>query len=144
MSAKALYRIASVLLLIFTIGHTVGFLRFRPPTAEGRAVFDSMEKVQFVLGGKAFTYGQFYEGFGLFATAYLLFAAYLAWWLGRVAASNPRAIRPLAWTFFVLQVASIVLCWMYFLLPPVILSAFVAVCTGWAAWGVDFASRQTS
>ena len=133
MSATVLYRIASVLLLIFAIGHTVGFLKFRAPTAEGRAVFDSMKAVRLNVGAKHYTYGQFYEGFGLFATAYLLFATYLAWWLGNVARTNPDAIGSLAWVFFLVQVISIVLSWIYFLPPPAILSALIAVCAGWAA-----------
>jgi len=31
-------------------------------------------------------------------------------------------------------VVSTVLSWIYFLPPPVILSALAAICTGWAAW----------
>lgn len=129
-----LYRIASVLLVVFAAGHTFGFLKFKAPTAEGRAVWDGMNNVHFQIGKSGFTYAAFYNGFGLFATLYLLFAAFLAWHLGNVARSHPQAIGSLGWGFFALHIGSLILCWIYFLPPPVILSALVAVCTGWAAW----------
>ena len=134
MTATLLYRIAAVLFLLFAMGHTVGFLTFKPPKPEGIAVRDSMASVRFQVGSSTRTYGDFYRGFGLFCTLYLLFAAYLAWHMGSIAQSNPQAIGSLGWAFFVVQLASIVLSWIYFLPPPVILSALAAISTGWAAW----------
>ena len=134
MKAALLYRIASVLLVVFAVGHTVGFLKFTPPTPQGLAVRDAMKNVRFPLGGSQYSYGQFYDGFGLFATIYLLFAAFLAWYLGGLAAKAPLAIGSLGWMFFALHIASLVVCWIYFLSPPVVLSALIAICTGWAAW----------
>ena len=137
--ASALYRVASVLLILFAVGHTVGFLKFKAPSVEGRAVWDSMNNVHFRLGRASSSYGGFYIGFGLFATLYLLFAAYLAWHLGGLARSNPQAIGALGWMFFAVQVVSLVLSWKYFLPPPVILSGLVAICLGWASWLVGTA-----
>lgn len=134
MTATLLYRIAAVIFIVFAAGHTVGFLKFRPPNAEAVAVMDGMAKVRLAVGSGKRTYNDFYRGFGLFCTVYLLFAAYIAWYLGGLAKNNPQAIGALGWTFFVLQLASIALSWIYFLPPPVILSVVVALCTGWAAW----------
>jgi hypothetical protein len=92
MKATLLYRIASVLLILFAVGHTIGFLKFKPPTAEGLAVHDAMNKVHFQVRGKNYSYGGFYVGFGLFNSVYLLFSALLAWHLGSLAARNPQAI----------------------------------------------------
>lgn len=133
MSPTVLYRIASVLLVLFAIGHTVGFVKFKPSTPEGVAVLEAMNNVHFPVKSAQFTYGQIYKGFGFFASAYLLFTAYLAWFLGSLAMRNPNAIVPLAWAFVALQVASTVLSWIYFLAPPVVFSALLALCTGWAA-----------
>ena len=80
------------------------------------------------------TYNRFYVGFGLFVTVFLLFSAFLAWRLGTLARNNPQAIGSLSWVFFALQIASLALSWIYFLAPPVVLSALVALCVGWAAW----------
>ena len=71
------FRIAAVLLFFFALGHTVGFLRFRPATADGRAVLDAMNSVHFRVGSGSFSYGGFYVGFGLFVTSYLLFSCSL-------------------------------------------------------------------
>jgi hypothetical protein len=59
MKATVLYRIASVVFVLFAAGHTVGFMTFKPPTAEGQAVQQSMDTVQFQVGGRAFTYAGF-------------------------------------------------------------------------------------
>lgn len=134
MKATLLYRIASVLFILFAAGHTFGFLSFKPPSPEGLAVRDAMNTVHFHMNGSSFTYGGFYTGFGLYATVYLLFSAFLSWHLGDLARSNPSAIGALAWVFVAVQVASLVLSWKYFLLPPVILSALVAACLAWAGW----------
>jgi hypothetical protein len=134
-----LYRIASVLFVFFAAGHTFGFLRFKPPTAEGRAVWDAMNNVHFQIGNTNLSYAGAYVGFGLYATLYLLFAAFLAWHLGDVARSHPQAIGTLGWAFFALQIGSLILSWIYFAPPPVILSGLVAICTGWAAWLVSTA-----
>jgi len=134
MSAKTLYRTAAVLLVLFSAGHTVGFLKFKPATAEGLAVRDAMNNVHFPVGSSTFTYGGFYVGFGWFVTVYLLFAAYLAWHLGSLAAKSPAAIGGLGWMFFAAQLASLVLSIMYFFPAPAIFSGVVAACVGWAAW----------
>ncbi|HLW54751.1 MAG TPA: hypothetical protein VKW06_18085 [Candidatus Angelobacter sp.] len=139
MTATVLYRIAAVLFLLFATGHTLGFLNFKPANQEGVAVFEGMTKVRLAIGNGQRTYNDFYRGFGLYCTAYLLFAAYLAWFLGGLARSNPAAVGTLGWAFFVLQLVSLGLSWIYFLPPPVILSVLVSICTGWAAWLVKAA-----
>lgn len=94
----------------------------------------AMDNVRFSIGGKALTYGDFYRGFGLFCTAYLVFGAFLAWHLGKLATTNPQAIGTLGWAFFSLQLVGIAISWKYFVLPPTIFSALVSILTGWAAW----------
>jgi len=134
MSATLLYRIASFILVLFAAGHTFGFLKFKPPTAEGAAVQESMRRVTFQVGRQQFTYEGFYRGFGLFITVELLFSAFLAWHLGGLAASTPAAIGALGWVFCAAQVACLVLSWIYFFPITAVLSAIVALCLGLAAW----------
>lgn len=134
MSATALYRIASVLLVLFALGHTVGFLTFRPPSAEGLAVWDLMNKVHFQVRGGIYSYGGFYIGFGLFNSVFLLFSAVLAWHLGNLAARDPEAIGIIGWALGLAMVATLVLCWAYFNPIAVTLSALVAICLEWASF----------
>ncbi|HZF07239.1 MAG TPA: hypothetical protein VFE33_00460 [Thermoanaerobaculia bacterium] len=140
MSATLLYRIAAVVLVLFALGHTFGFLHFKPQTPAGQAVRDAMNSVNFQVGSGTFTYGGFYVGFGLYVSAYLLFSAFLAWYLGGLAAGSPQAIGALGWAFFALQLASLVLSWIYFAAVPTLFSGLVAACAGWAAYLVQ-ASR---
>lgn len=137
MNATLLYRIAAFVLVLFAVGHTLGFLKFKAPTPEGVAVQQAMDNVRFSLGSKSYTYGDFYRGFGLFCTAYLLFAAFISWHLGTMARSIPQAIGALGWVFFGLQLVGLVLSWKYFIPPPIIFSTVLAILTGWAAWLVS-------
>jgi hypothetical protein len=128
-----LYRIASILFVLFALGHTYGFLSFRPLSAEGRAVYESMNSVHLVESGRSYTYGGFYRGFGLSATISMLFWAFLCWHLGELARTNPATIGALSWAFFVVQVAGAVLSFLYFGPPAIVLSLLVALLVGLAA-----------
>jgi len=139
MKAVWLYRTASIIFVLFAAGHTYGFLSFRPASAEGRAVWEAMNNVQFQQGGASFTYAGFYVGFGLSATVFLLFLAFLTWYVGTLARDNPRAIGPLGWALFVLQFVSIGLNWKYFSIAPAIFAAVLAAILGGAAWLVGTA-----
>lgn len=141
MKAAWLYRTASMIFGLFAAGHTYGFLSFRPASAEGRAVWEAMNNVQFQQGAASLTYGRFYVGFGLSATVSMLFLAFLAWHLGTLARNNPQAIGPLGWAMFVVQFVSIGMNWKFFALPTAIFAAVLAAILGCAAWLVGSASR---
>ena len=121
-----LYRIGAVVLLLFAVLHTIGFLSFKPPTAEGLAVRDSMTNVHFEASGSNLSYGDFYRGFGLFVTVYFLFSAFLAWYL----ASHP--IPEIGWALCAAQIASIALGLIYFSVVQAAFAAIVAGLIGWA------------
>jgi hypothetical protein len=84
--------------------------------------------------GADFSYGGFYTGFGLTITVYLLFSAFLAWHLGGLARAHPEAVGVLGWVFVAVQVAMVVLSWLYFSIAPAVLSVLIALCLTWAAW----------
>ena len=133
MNATLLFRIASVVLVLFAAGHTFGFLRFKAPTSEGVAVHEAMARVVFDIKGKRFSYDRFYVGFGLVITIELLFSAYVAWHLGVLASDNPAAIGSLGWAFCAMQFAVLVLCWMFFFPITAVFSGVVTVCVVWAS-----------
>jgi hypothetical protein len=137
MNATLLYRIASVLLILFALGHTVGFLKFKPPTVEGNAVRDAMTNVHFQVRGRDYTYGGYYRGFGLFNSVFLVFAAMVAWRLATLADVDPRAIGAVGWALCAVMIAGLILCWLYFNLVAVAFSVILTLCLGWAAWLVQ-------
>ena len=134
MKAKLFYRIAAVLFVLFAAGHTFGFLKFKPPTPEGIAVRDSMKNVHFRVEGRDYSYGGFYDGFGWYISAYLLFSAFLAWQLGRMASAGANVVGAIGWAFFAVQVIGLALSCIYFIPIPAIFSGIVALCLGLAAW----------
>src|ERR1700730_7471242 len=134
MSPTLLYRTAAFVFALFALGHTYGFLSLRAPSAEARAVCETMNAVHFEVGGRSFSYGGFYRGFGLSCTVSMVLSAFLSWHLGELARSAPRAIGRLGWVFFVAQLAGVVLSFLYFGLPPMVLSALVAAIVGLGAF----------
>jgi len=130
------YRIAVFLFVLFAAGHTFGFLSLRPPSVEGRAVWDAMNHVHFTIDNHSFSYGGFYIGFGLSISLYMLFQAFLAWHLSRHVQRTPEAMRALGWAFFALQVANIPLSLIYFSTAPAMFTACAALLLGWAAFTI--------
>ena len=134
MNATLLYRIAFLIFMVTAVGHTYAVLSLRGPSPEGRSVYDSMNSVHFQMGGRSSSYGGIYRGLGLSATASMLFWAFLSWHLGELARSAPDAIGILGWAFFIVQLAGVVLSFLYFHLPAMVLSGLAAVIVGSAAW----------
>jgi hypothetical protein len=118
MRAAVWFRVTAGIMLLFAAGHTFGFLSFQPPTAEGRAVFAAMKGVHFSVGHTTFSYGGFYQGFGLSITAYQLFMAWLAWELGSMAKRGVMDVRGIAWGMVVLQLVGVGLALLYFSVVP--------------------------
>jgi hypothetical protein len=134
MKATWLYRTAAVVFVLFALGHTFGFLSFRPSSAEGHAVFDAMNTVHFAEGRSTYSYGAFYRGFGLSCSVSLIFSAFLAWHLGELARKLPQAIGALGWVFFAVQIAGTAITLRYFGAPQAMFSALVTLCLGAGAW----------
>lgn len=134
MNATLLYRIAAVLFLLFAVGHTFGFLTFRPPTPEGQAVLDAMNRVHVTAAGRSFSYGGWYRGFGLTITASMLFWAFLCWHLGDLVRTAPQAVGALGWGFFAVQAAGVVMAFLYFGPPAIALGVLVSLLVGTGAW----------
>ena len=130
MRAAAWFRATGMVLLLFAAGHTLGFLKFRPATPDGLAVWDAMQRVYFAQGSALHSYGEFYRGFGLFISAFYLFAAWLAWSLGRMSQRPDGEAGRLAAGLLMLQCAGLGLAFKYFGGPPAVLSVVAVVCLG--------------
>ncbi len=133
MKASVFYRIASVLLVLFAIGHTLGFRKIDPKWGVD-SLIGSMQSIHFDVQGFSRTYWDFYVGFGLFVSVFLLFAAVLAWKLGGLPAETWARMRGTAWAFALCFAAVTVLSWTYFFIIPVVFSIMVTVCLVAAAW----------
>jgi hypothetical protein len=131
--APILYRISSILLLLFALGHTFGF-RQNNPEWGADAVLGSMRSVHFDAQGFTRTYWDFFSAFGLFFSVFLLFAALLAWLLGGLSAVTLAHVRSIAWALAIVFVAITALSWRYAFTTPIIFSTLITVCLTAAAW----------
>lgn len=133
MKAALLYRIASVLLLLFAAGHTFGF-RQNNPEWGAEAVIGLMRSVHFDAQGFSRTYWDFFSAFGLFFSVFLIFAAVLAWLLGGLPAEILARVRSIAWALAICFLAVTVLSFRYAFTTPIVFSVLITACLTGAAW----------
>jgi hypothetical protein len=131
--APILYRISSVLLLLFAVGHTLGF-RQSDPTWGVDALLGSMRSIHFDVQGFSRTYWDFFVGFGLFVSVFLVFAAVLTWQLGGLAPGILALMRGPAWGLVICFAAVAILSWRYFFIVPIVFSIVITLCLTAAAW----------
>ena len=84
MKASTLYRIAAVFILLFDIGHTIGFLQHDPSWGVD-SLLASMKSTHFNIQGFTRSYWEFFVGFGLFVT---VSTGRIAKWLSGPASSK--------------------------------------------------------
>src|ERR1044071_4660693 len=111
MKASMFYRIAAVLLLLFAVGHTLGFRQSDPKWGVD-ALLGSMRSIHFdVFVAAGFSVGVLY-----------LFAAILAWQLGNLPAATLALMRGTAWAFALCFAAITVVSWIYLFIIPIAFS----------------------
>lgn len=122
-----MFRVAAVLIGLFALGHTVGFRQVDPGWGIG-PVIEGIRLVRFPTQGFSRTYWDFYVGFGLFVTVFLVFAALIAWQLGGMSAPELSRMRLGAWGLTLSFGAVVLLCLRYFFATPLLFSALIFVC----------------
>jgi hypothetical protein len=131
MKASMFYRIAAVLILLLDAGHTSGF-----PWSDPKWGVDlgPMRSTHFDILGSSRTYWDFYVGFGLFVTVFLLLAVVLAWQLGGLRAETLALMRGTAWATAVCFAGITVLSWRYLFIIPIVFSMVITLFLTAAAW----------
>ena len=135
MKPSLLYRIASVLLVLFALGHQIGFRQVDPQWGVD-SVIATLQTTQFQVQGMTRTYWDFFSGFGFFVTVLLLFMATLAWQLATLTKEVLRSLSLLIWSMAFSFVAITLLTWRFFFIAPLVFSLLVTVCLLLAAWSV--------
>jgi hypothetical protein len=140
MKASMFYRIAAVLLLLFALGHTLGF-RQSDPTWGVDALVGSMRSIHFNVQGFNRTYWDLFVAAGFSVGVLYLFAAIFAWQLGGLPAATLALMRGTAWAFALCFAAITVVSWRYLFLIPIAFSTLITLCLTAAAW---LSARQVS
>ena len=133
LKASALYRISSILLLLFAIGHTLGF-RQSDPNWGVDTLLSSMRSIHFDVQGFSRTYWDLFVAAGFSVGVFYLFAAILAWQLSGLPAETLALMRGTAWAFAVCFGAITVVSWRYLFILPIVFSIAITVCLTAAAW----------
>jgi hypothetical protein len=133
MKPSLLYRIASILLLLFAAGHTLGFRQIDPKWGVD-SLIQSMRSIHFNANGSDRTYWDFFVGFGLFVSVFMVLAAIITWQFGGLPTETLAVMRISAWGFVVCFGMVVYLSWRYFFIVPVIFSVAIFLCLAVAAW----------
>jgi hypothetical protein len=133
MKASVLYRIAAILLLLFAVGHTLGF-RQSDPTWGVDALLRSMRSIHFAVQGFNRTYWDLFVAAGFSVGVFYLFAAILAWQLGGLPVATLALMRGTAWALALSFAAITVVSWRYLFIIPIAFSIAITGCLTAAAW----------
>jgi hypothetical protein len=133
MKASLFYRIAAVLLLLFAVGHTLGF-RQSDPQWRVDALLGSMRSIHFDVQGFNRTYWDLFLAAGFSVAVFYVFAAILAWQLGGLPAATLALMRGPAWAFALCFAAITVVSWRYLFILPIAFSIVITICLTVAAW----------
>src|SRR5207253_10123642 len=133
MKASIFYRIAAVLLLLFAVGHTLGFRQSDPKWGVD-ALLGSMRSIHFDVQGFSRTYWDLFVAAGFSVGVLYLFAAILAWQLGGLPAATLALMRGTAWAFALCFAAITVLSWRYLFILPIVFSIMINFFLTAAGW----------
>jgi hypothetical protein len=126
MTKTLLLRIASVISLLFTAGHSLGGLTDWSPMGDNE-VLRAMKTVRFEAMGASRTYYDFYIGFGHSISVAMLLQAVLLWQLATIAKAGTVSVRPMIGAFIVATAVNSLVAWL-FIFP--LAAAFSLVLTG--------------
>lgn len=128
MKAPLLLRIASLITLLYFIGHTAG-MPWTPAVGPGEApVLEAMKTRSFDAEGFRRTYWDFYFGFGVIISVFLLVQAVALWQIGSLARTDARRVRPIIASFLVAFIVNAILAWQYFFAVPALMAASISLC----------------
>jgi hypothetical protein len=133
MKPSTFYRISAVLLLLFAAGHTLGFRQSDPKWGVD-ALLGSMRSMHFDVQGFKRTYWDLFVAAGLSVGVFYLFAALLAWQLGRLPAATLALMRGTTWGFALCFAVITVVSWRYLFAIPIVFSIVITLALTAAAW----------
>ena len=124
LKATILYRVASVLLVVFAAANTIWLVYFWH-TAAANAPF-------FPFGHSNLTYVQVVLALEVFGSLCVLFGAFLSWHLGTLARTAPQFASTLGWGLVAYQAVGTFVTLFYLSGFAFIITAALAICTAWA------------
>jgi hypothetical protein len=125
-------RIASVLMLIQSVLHTIGGVFGKPLPGTATMVAATMQANRFPVFGNMRSYSDFYIGMGLGITVSLVIEALVLWMLASLVKTDGARLRPILGVFMVGYLVLAVNAYVFFFFGPVIAEVLIAACLGMA------------
>jgi hypothetical protein len=128
MRSSTFLRIASIITFLYFAGHTSGIPWTPDAGPEAMPVLEAMKSHSFDAMGSTRTYWDFYLGFGIIISLYVLLLGVVLWQLASLAKTDALRVRPIVAAFFLAFIVNTVLAWRYFFVLPVVMSAAISAC----------------
>ena len=126
MTATLLIRIAAIISLLFTAGHTMGGLKKWSPMGDN-PVLKAMTDVRFQAMGANRSYLDFYMGFGWSLSVAMLLQSILLWQIANFALTDAARVRPMIAVFILAQLAGGIIAWRFIFPVPALFSVLLLV-----------------
>ena len=126
MTTTLFLRIASVISLIFTLGHSAGGLQKWSPIGDNE-VLRAMTAFRFDAMGAHRSYLEFFMGFGWSISVAMLMQTVLLWQMASLARTDPAGVRPMIAVIALATVASGVIAWRFIFPVPALFSSVLAI-----------------
>lgn len=118
-------RVASGVSVLYCAGHTAGYPWTPGTTTDAQAVVAQLHGVSFDAMGVQRTYWDFYVGFGLIISAFLLAQAAWLWSLAAIARHDARIVVPGTAATLGAVVVNAYLSYRYFFAAPAVLAVVI-------------------
>jgi hypothetical protein len=129
MNASVFLRIAAALILLFGVGHSLGYPWVGNVTeAQQTALMNAIQANAAVTMGFMRSYADFHVGFGWFISIFFLVQAIVVWRLASLLGAQPAMVKFFSGLFAVQYLATLVLDYYFFFWAPIISAALVAAC----------------
>jgi len=127
MKPSAFVRIASVLVFVHAVLHTIGGVFGKVDAGPAAVAVAAMKANQFVAFGNLRTFWDFYTGMGLGVTISLTMESAALWFLAPLTAIHGKKLRPVLAAFAIGYLLFAVNSFRYFFMGPVIAEILIAV-----------------
>jgi len=126
MTTTLFLRIASVISLIFTLGHAAGGLKKWSPMGNNE-VLKAMTAVRFDTMGANRSYLDFFLGFGWSIAVTMLMQTVILWHMASLARTNPASVRPMIAIIALATVANAGIAWRFIFPVPALFSIALVI-----------------
>ena len=133
MKPSLVYRIAAILLVLFAVGHTLGFQQSDPSWGVD-SLLGLMRSSRFEVQGFTRSYWDLFLAAGFSVGAFYLFSAVLAWQLASLPAETLAGMRLSVWAFALCFAVIALVSFRYLFVIPIVFSVLVTACLIAGAW----------